>query len=98
MAYPTYEHWLTSRRFWLDTLERVLRTTAQVALAVMGAPLALDAAGVPGAGLDLAAGWETKAAVIATAAVLTFLTAIAGRTVGDPSTASLTSGTNHDPR
>lgn len=95
MAYETYEHWLTSRRFWLDTLERVLRTTAQVALAVVGAPMAMDAAGVQGV---LAQDWEGKAVIVGTTAVLTFLTCIAGRTAGDPSTASLTSGTNYEPR
>ncbi len=95
MAYPTYEHWLTSRRFWIDTLERVLRTTAQVALAVMGAPAAMDAAGVN----DVIAGdWQGKVTVIGVTAVLTFLTCIAGRNAGDPSTASLTSGTGHEPR
>ena len=63
MAYETYEHWLTSRRFWLDTLERVLRTTAQVALAVVGAPVAMDAAGVQGV---LAQDWEGKACLLYT--------------------------------
>lgn len=95
MTYPTYEHWITSRRFWLDTLERVVRTTAQVALAVLGAPVAMDAAGAP---VDIADGWEAKAVLIATTAVLTFVTCLAGRATGDPSTASLTSGTGNEPR
>ena len=94
MAYPTYEHWITSRRFWLDTLERVVRTTAQVALAVLGAPLAMDTAGIPG---DIADGWEGKAVLIGATALLTFITCLAGRATGDPSTASLTSGTEHAP-
>lgn len=93
MEYPTYEHWITSRRFWLDTLERVIRTTAQVALAVLGAPLAMDAAGMPA---DIAEGWEAKAVLIGMTAVLTFITCLAGRTSGDPSTASLTSGTGNE--
>lgn len=93
MAYPTYEHWITSRRFWLDTLERVIRTTAQVALAVLGTPLAMDAAGAP---VEVAEGWESKAVLIGMTAVLTFITCLAGRTAGDPSTASLTSGTNNE--
>lgn len=95
MAYPTYEHWITSRRFWLDTLERVVRTTAQVALAVLGAPLAMDAAG---ASVDIADGWEGKAVLIGVTAALTFITCLAGRATGDPSTASLTSGTENAPR
>lgn len=95
MEYPTYEHWITSRRFWLDTLERVIRTTAQVALAVLGAPLAMDAAGVP---MDVAEGWEAKAVLIGMTAALTFITCLAGRASGDPSTASLTSGTGNEPR
>lgn len=92
MAYPTYEHWITSRRFWIDTLERVLRTTAQVALAVLGAPIAMDAAGTP---IDFTGDWKSKALIVGTAAVLTFVTCVAGRTTGDPSTASLTSGTGN---
>lgn len=95
MAYDSYEHWITSRRFWLDTLERVVRTTAQVALAVLGAPVAMDAAGVP---VDMAEGWQGKAILIGTTAVLTFVTCLAGRATGDPSTASLTSGTGHETR
>lgn len=91
MATPSYEHWITSRRFWLDTLERVVRTTAQVAMAVVGAPIALDAAGAP---MDIADGWEAKAVLVGATALLTFLTCLAGRASGDPSTASLTSGTN----
>jgi hypothetical protein len=94
MAYPTYEHWITSRRFWIDTLERVVRTTAQVTLAVLGAPLAMDATGVT---IDVADGWQGKAVIIGTTAVLTFVTCLAGRTTGDPSTASLTSGTSNAP-
>ena len=95
MAYNSYEHWITSRRFWVDTLERVVRTTAQVALAVLGAPLAMDAAGAP---VDIAEGWQGKAVLIGATAVLTFITCLAGRATGDPSTASLTSGTGHEPR
>ena len=94
MEYQTYDHWITSRRFWLDTLERVVRTTAQVALAVLGAPLAMDAAGAP---IDMAAGWEGKAVLIGATALLTFITCLAGRATGDPSTASLTSGTKNAP-
>lgn len=72
-----------------------MRTTAQVALAVLGAPLAMDAADIPG---DIADGWEGKAVLIGATALLTFITCLAGRATGDPSTASLTSGTEHAPR
>ena len=85
-----YEHWITSRRFWTDTLERVIRTAAHVALAVLGAPVALDAAGIP---TDAFADWQAKALVIGLAALFALLNALAGRRVGDASTASLTSGT-----
>lgn len=85
-----YESWLVSKRFWTDTAERVVRTTAQVAIAVYAAPEALEAA----TGVPATLGWETGAVTVASAAVLTFLTCLAGRTTGDHSTASLTSGTN----
>lgn len=88
---PNYQAWLTSRRFWMDTLERVVRTTAQVALAVLGLDVAGSATDTPG--LDVAAGWEQKLAVIGATALLTFLTCLAGKRTGDNSTASLTSGT-----
>lgn len=77
----------------MDTLERVIRTTAQVALAVLGAPLAMDTAGIP---TDAFEGWESKALVIGMAALFALLNALAGRRVGDSSTASLTSGTGAD--
>ena len=93
MTTATYESWLMSRRFWIDTLERVVRTTAQVALAVLGAPLAVDAAGVD---VKIADDWRAAVILIASTAVLTFVTCLAGRTTGDPSTASLTSGTGNE--
>jgi hypothetical protein len=81
-----------TRRFWLDTTERVVRTTAQVALAVFGVPALGGALDVPSID-DTLDGWQGKVAVVAAAAVLTLLTCLAGRRTGDRSTASLTSGT-----
>lgn len=91
MSTPNYDQWLTSRRFWTDTLERVIRTTAQVALGVFGLDVAGSATDIPG--LDVASGWEEKVAVIGVTAVLTLVTCLAGKRTGDSSTASLTSGT-----
>ena len=95
MATETYDNWITSRRFWLDTLERVVRTTAQVALAVFGVPAVMAGEGVPE---GIAAHWEDKLVVIGVTAALTFITCLAGRATGDPSTASLTSGTDNAAR
>lgn len=95
MAIDSYESWITSRRYWIDTLERMVRTTAQTAIAVFGLPAAADAAGTP---VDIVADWQDKAVLIVATALLTLITCLAGRATGDPSTASLTSGTNHEPR
>lgn len=96
MAHDEYDDWITSRRFWIDTLERVIRTTAQVAVAVFGfSPAADAAAGVP---VDITAGWHDKLIIIVATAIMTFVTCLAGRATGDPSTASLTSGTDDEPR
>ena len=83
-----------TRRFWMDTTERVVRTTAQVALVVFGIPAGVDAAnGVDLGGLT-AVDWQGKLVVVAGAAVMTLLTCLAERRTGDTSTASLTRGTN----
>lgn len=82
------ETWVTSRRFWTDTLERVLRTTAQVAVAMLATPVALSQTGV-----EAVIPWEAMATAVGGTAVLTLLTCLTGRGVGDHSTASLTSGT-----
>lgn len=87
-SYSTYDNWITSRRFWTDTLERVLRTTAQVAVAILATPLATTATGV-----NVSLPWQSILITIGGTAVLTLLTCLAGRGVGDHSTASLTSGT-----
>lgn len=93
MATDSYESWITSRRFWIDTFERMIRTTAQTALAVFGLPAVADAAGEP---LTITADWQDKAVLVVATAMFTFITCLAGRAKGDPSTASLTSGTNHE--
>jgi len=82
------DHWITSRRFWTDTLERAIRTAAQAALAVVSIPAAGDVAGLP-----LSLPWQAMAYTVLAATLLSLLTSLAGRGVGDPSTASLTSGT-----
>lgn len=87
-----YETWLTSRRFWMDTLERVIRTMAQTALAVFG----LSAVGGADS-VDLGAftGLSVRDSLLTVlvTGVFTLVTCLAGRVTGDKSTASLTSGT-----
>lgn len=92
MENTTQGDWITSQRFWLDTFERVVRTTAQAAMAVFGVGAATGV--VDGGGV--VANWQEKAVMICGTALLTFITCLAGRSMGDPSTASLTSGTDHE--
>ena len=87
-----YTHWLTSRRFWMDTLERVVRTAAQVALVVFGIGPVSDAAGVNVGALQ-STDWRENLMVVALTALFTLVTCLAGKRTGDNSTASLTSGT-----
>lgn len=87
-----YESWVTSKLFWTDTLERVLRTTAQSAVAVLTTPVLTASAG-----LEASIPWEAMLITVAGTALLTFLTCVAGRGVGDRSTASLTAGTMTTP-
>lgn len=82
------DSWITSRRFWTDTLERAIRTAAQAALAVASVPAAGEVANVP-----LSLPWEAMLYAVVVATVLSVLTSLAGRGVGDHSTGSLTSGT-----
>lgn len=90
----TTDGYIYTRRFWLDTVERIVRTTAQVALVVFGVPLGFDAAGAADLGGLTAVDVQGKLLVVAGTAVLTLLTCLAGRKAGDSSTASLTRGTN----
>lgn len=82
--------YLTTKQFWTDTAERTVRTAAQTAAAAFGTGAMFSAitsgdwGSIP---------WQEALAVTAIATVLAFLTAVAGKGVGDPSTASLTSGT-----
>lgn len=92
MPTPNYDAWLTSKRFWTDTLERVIRTAAQVALVVFGVGTAGDAAGVNLGGLE-SMDVQGNLMVVGLAALFTLVTCLAGKAKGDNSTASLTSGT-----
>lgn len=82
--------YLTTKQFWTDTAERTVRTAAQTAAATFGGGAVLTAVtngdwgSIP---------WQESLAITALAAFLAFLTALSGKAVGDPSTASLTSGT-----
>lgn len=86
--------YLTDKQFWTDTAERCVRTAAQTAAAAFGtgafysAVTSGDWGSVP---------WQEALAVTVIATVFAFLTAVAGKKVGDPSTASLTSGTKPAP-
>ena len=82
--------YLTTKQFWTDTAERTVRTAAQTAAAAFGGGAVLTAVtdgewgSIP---------WQEALALTALAALLAFLTALGGKAVGDPSTASLTKGT-----
>ena len=86
--------YLTSKQFWTDVTERCVRTFAQTAAAAFGTGAFATAvtsgewASVP---------WQEALSVTVLATVLAFFTALAGKGVGDPSTASLTSGTAPQP-
>ena len=86
--------YLTSRQFWTDVTERCVRTFAQTAAAAFGTG-AFAQAVTDGEWGSLP--WEGALTVTVSATVLAFLTALAGKGVGDPSTASLTSGTAPQP-
>lgn len=86
--------YLVTKRFWTDTAERCVRTFAQTAAAAFGTGAFATAvtsgewASVP---------WQEALSVTVLATVLAFFTALAGRATGDPSTASLTTGTEPKP-
>lgn len=70
---------LLTATFWLDTLERVVRTVAQVLLGTMGASqIALDE-------LD----WQLIGWSVLGAAIVAVLTAILASGIGEPGTASV---------
>jgi Putative lactococcus lactis phage r1t holin len=68
--------------FWLDLLDRVIRTAAQTALAI----IAVDATTL--GDID----WPRVGGVVGLAVVLTILTSIATAKVGAPGTAALVAG------
>ncbi|HEU5223921.1 MAG TPA: holin [Candidatus Lumbricidophila sp.] len=65
--------------FWKDTIERAIATTAQVAIALLGA----DGLGV------LTVNWPQVGSVASLAGLLAVLKALAAARLGDPGTASL---------
>ena len=70
---------LLTATFWLDTLERTIRTAAQAVLgAMVGSQVALDE-------LD----WQAILITVATACVLSVLMAIVASGIGEPGTASV---------
>lgn len=82
--------YLTTKQFWTDTAERCVRTAAQTAAATFGGGAVLTAVTSGDWG---SIPWQESLAVTVLATLLAFLTALSGKAVGDPSTASLTSGT-----
>ena len=70
----------TTKTFWLNTAERAVRTAAQSAVAL----LLVDGLPVSRLDIDLAEGAWT----VTLATVLSILTALAGKAVGDPDSPS----------
>ena len=70
---------LVTPAFWLDTLERTIRTAAQAAIALL----------VANAATPMNIDWAQGGITVAIAAALTVLTALAGKTVGSPDTPSV---------
>lgn len=68
-----------TKQFWLDAVERAIRTAAQAAIGVLG----VEAVGV------LTTDWQgvTLAAIVA--AIVSVLTSMGGSQRGDPDTATL---------
>lgn len=70
---------MRTKRFWLDALERAVKTAAQTAAALIGT----GAVGI----IDV--DWQNIASVSAVAAILSVLTSVASAPAGDPESASL---------
>lgn len=68
----------TTRTFWANTGERVVRTGAQTALAI----------GVTDATTAMHVDWQQGALTVGLAMVASLLMALAGKAVGDPGTPS----------
>lgn len=71
---------MRSREFWLDALERSIKTTAQMALVNIPTAAAVLAGGVD---------WRFLGITIALAPVASLLTSIVGSKVGNPESASM---------
>jgi hypothetical protein len=72
----------TTRTFWVNTLERVIRTGAQTALAL----------GVTDATTNLHVNWQQAGITTGLAMLAALLTALAGKTVGDSQSPSFLLG------
>lgn len=68
---------MTTRKFWADTAERVVRTAAQAAIAAIGTTAVVQE-------VD----WAVVGGTTLTASILAFLTALAAKGAGDPGSAS----------
>ncbi len=67
-----------TKKFWADTVERVLATAAQAAAGAIGTTAVIQ-------GID----WRVVGGTAAVAALLSFLKALYARNTGDPNSASL---------
>lgn len=70
---------MRTKRFWLDALERAVKTAAQTSVALIGTGMA----GI----IDV--DWTNVASVSAVAAILSVLTSVASAPAGDPESASV---------
>ncbi len=70
---------LTNSRFWINAVERAVKTAAQTAVALIGAE-AFDV---------LSANWEQLASVSAGAAFVSVLTSVASANIGEQGDPSL---------
>lgn len=69
---------MRTKAFWIDTLERAVKTFAQALLAVL-------VVGVPVWDVD----WVSALGIALTATIMSVLTSIASGATGDPATASV---------
>lgn len=69
-----------TKAFWLDTLERAVKTAAQSAVAVLATVATFG---------DLSSGWDEALFLIGVATATSILTSIASSRVGTPADASL---------
>lgn len=69
---------MKSKKFWIDTTERAVKTFAQAILAVFTAGVTI-----------ISVDWQEALAIGATAALVSVLTSVASTSNGDHDTASL---------